>query len=65
MFTTPSNLLTSASFDFLEQLCKVLLCGDFNAYRGMWGSQYANCIGRVVVGAIDVHDLFVATTPIA
>ena len=35
-----SNLLTSTSLDFLSNFAKVILCGDFNAHNGMWGSEY-------------------------
>jgi len=35
----PSNPLTLASFDFLSNVAKVILCGDFNAHHGMWGQR--------------------------
>jgi len=63
IFTTPpSNSLTSTSLDFLSNFAKVILCVDFNAHHGMWGSEYTNCSGRSLVEALDVHDLVVPNT---
>jgi len=47
---------------FLSNFAKVILCGDFNAHHGMWGSEYTNCSGRSLVEALDVHDLVVLNT---
>jgi len=54
--------LTLASFDFLSKVAKVILCGDFNAHHGMWGSVYSNCSGRCLMEALDVHDLVILNT---
>jgi len=40
----------------------VILCGDFNAHHGMWGSVYTNFSGRSLVEAHHVHDLVVLNT---
>jgi len=61
-FTNPSDPLTPAFFDFLSKVAKVILCGDFNAHHGMWGSVYTNCSGRSLVEALDVHDFVVLNT---
>jgi len=62
IYNPPSNPLTSTSHDVLPNFAKVILCGDFNAHRGMWGSEYTNCSGRSLVEALDVHDLVVLNT---
>jgi len=49
IYNPPSNPLTPAFFDFLSNVAKVILCGDFNALHGMWGSVYTNCSGRSLV----------------
>jgi len=53
---------TLASFDFLSNVAKMILCGDFNAHRGMWGSVCTSCSGRSLVEALDVRDLVVLNT---
>ena len=62
VYNPPSNPLTSTSLDFLSNFAKVILCGDFNAHYGMWGSEYTNCSGRTLVEALNVHDLVVLNT---
>jgi len=62
IYNPPSNPFTIASFDFLSNLAKVILCGDCNAHHGMWGSEYTNCSGRSLIEALDVHDLVVLNT---
>jgi len=54
--------LISLSFDFLSNFAKVLLCADFDAHHGMWGSTYTNCSGRNLVEALDLHDLVIVNT---
>jgi len=40
--------LLSTTFD-LSKFARVIICGDFNAYHGMWGSKCTNGNGRAVV----------------
>ena len=47
---------------FLSNFAKLILCADFIAHHGMWGSEYTNCSGRSLVEALDVHDLVVLNT---
>jgi len=54
--------LTSTSLDFLSNFAKVILCGDFNAHHGLWGSEYTNCSEWSLVVYLDVHDLVVRNT---
>jgi len=35
---------------------RLILCGDFNAHHGMWGSSQNNTNGRVLVSLLDNHD---------
>jgi len=58
----PSNILHSTTFDFLSTFAKVILCGDFNAHHGMWGSKRTNSNGRIMVDVIDKHDLVILNT---
>jgi len=62
IYNPPSNPLTFTSLVFLSKLAKVILCGDFSAHHGMWGSEYTNCSGRSLVEALDVHHLIVLNT---
>jgi len=62
VYKPPSNSLHSTTFDFLSTFTKVILCGDFNAHHGMWGSKCTNGNGKAMVDVVDKHDFVVLNT---
>ena len=59
VYNPPSHPMKTENFVFLSRFRKVVLCGDFNAHHGMWGSLSANHNGRVLLSVLETHDFVV------
>jgi len=56
VYNPPSCFLDINNLEFLSILNRLILCGDFNAHHGMWGSSKNNTNRRVLVSLLDNHD---------
>ena len=64
VYNPPSHHMQTETFVFLSRFRKVVLCGDFNAHHGMWGSLSANHNGRVLLSVLVTHDFVVLNTSV-
>ena len=47
---------------FFSRFRNVVLCGDFNAHHGVWGSLSASHNGRLLLSVLETHDFVVLNT---
>jgi len=47
VYNPPSCFLEINNLEFLSRMNRLILCRDFNAHHGMWGSSQNNTNGRV------------------
>jgi len=64
VYNPPSHHMQTENFVFLSRFRKVVLCGNFNAHHGMWGSLSANHNGRVLLSVLETHDFVVVNTSV-
>ena len=62
VYNPPSHHMQTENFVFLSRFRKVVLCGEFNAHHGMWGS--ANHNSRVLLSVLETHDFVVLNTSV-
>ena len=64
VYNPPSHHRQTENFVFLSRFNKVVLCGNFNAHHGMWGSLSANHNSRVLLSVLETHDFVVLNTSV-